>query len=81
MSGIQIVGQNKTTTNSALKIANSNNINYNDDENENQVCKAMFWGFLFLCVLVFVLTLIICVRNKMRKGKQQVRNLLSSISA
>lgn len=81
MSGIQIVGQNQTTTNSALKIANSNNIDYNDDEHENQVCKAMFWGFLLLCVLVFVLTLIICVRNKMRKGKQQVRYLLSSISA
>lgn len=45
MSGIQIVGQNQTTTNSALKITNSNKITHNDDESENQVCKAMFWGF------------------------------------
>lgn len=81
MSGIRIVGQNQTTTNSALKITNSNKITYNHDEGENQVCEAIFWGFLFLCVLVFLLILMICVRNKMRKGKQQVRYNLTSISA
>lgn len=81
MSGIQIVGQNQTTTNSALKITNSNKITYNDDEGENQVYKAMFWGFLFLCVLVFLFILMICVRNKMKKGKQQVGYILTSISA
>lgn len=75
------MGHNQTTTNSALKITNSNKITYNDDEGENQVCKAIFWGFLFLCVLVFLLILMICVRNKMRKGKQQVRYNLTSISA
>lgn len=81
MSGIQIVGQNQTTTNIALKIANSNNINYNDDENENHVCKAMFWGFFALvCVGVCTYPDNMC-QNKMRKGKQQVRYLLSSISA
>lgn len=78
MSGIRIVGQNQTTTNSALKITNSNKITY---EGENQVCKAMFWGFLFLCVLVFLFILMICVRNKMKKGKQQVGYILTSISA
>lgn len=69
MSGIQIVGQNQTTTNSALKITNSNKITYNDDEGENRVCKAIFWGFLFLCVLVFLFIL----RNKNEKGKTASR--------
>lgn len=55
MSGIQIVRQNQTTTNSALKITNSNKITYNDDEGENQVCKAMFRGFFVLvCVGVSI---------------------------
>lgn len=81
MSGIRIVGQNQTTTNSALKITNSNKITYNHDEGENQVCKAMFWGFLFSCVLVFLFILMICVRNKMKKRKQQVGYILTSISA
>lgn len=81
MSGIQIVRQNQTTTNSPLKITNSNKITYNDDEGKNQVCKAMFWGFLFSCVLVFLFILMICVRNKMKKRKQQVGYILTSISA
>lgn len=78
MSGVHILGQNQTTTNIAVKIAN---LTYKDDEGENQVCKAVFGGFLCLCVLTFVLIILISVRNTWRKGKQQVQCPLNSINS
>lgn len=81
MSGIQIVGQNETTTNSASKIANSNNIAYNGYEGENKVRKAMFGVFVCLCMFLFVIIIMMWVRNKWRKGKYQVGYILTSIRA
>lgn len=77
MSGVHIVGHNDTTISALLIIANSSNITYNDPERGNP-CKALFWFVVCLFVLMFVLIILIWVRNTWRKGKQQEQNLLST---
>lgn len=79
MFGLHILGQNQTATNADLKISISSNGTINDADGGNQVCKAKFWFLVCLCVLLFVLIILIWVRNKWRKGKQQLQNFLIGI--
>lgn len=81
MSGVHIVGHNDTTPNPVLIVTTSSNITYNDQKCENHVYKAMFWVLMCLCVLVCVLIIMLWVRNKWRKIKQQVQYLLISLNA
>lgn len=81
MSGVHIVGHNDTTPNAVLIIANSSNITYNDHKGEDHVYKALFWVFMCLCVLMCELVIMLWVRNKWRKIKQQVQYLLISLNA
>lgn len=80
MSGVHIVGHNDTPPNAVLIITTSSNITPNDHKCEDHVYKAMFWVFMCLCVLVCVLIIMLWVRNKWRKIKQQVLYLLISLN-